>query len=293
MAELDGLRVVLSWSGEPGDLDLHTVYPNNHIYFSKKNGTDADLDVDDTDGYGPETITIRKKKHNDKYIFAVHNYSAGSTKGTTTLTSVSDAKIFVYIGQSLIKSYQAPSSGTGSLWVVFGVDENGAFHDINQMSDAGGSESAGSILKNIINQKDFGPGLVATAETMQKAKALNKKGEDAYHAGNIEGSVNFYRQAIDLYSDFGQAYSNMGLSYMKLNQSAEAIWASRKAIELAVGETAPTVRASSYYNIAKMYEAKGEWDNAKQNYQTALQNKENQAYTKGIQRMNEKLSVTQ
>jgi hypothetical protein len=293
MTQLDGLRVVLNWGEQPNDLDLHTVYPGNHIFFDHKEGTDADLDVDDTDGYGPETITIRKKLQGKKYVFAVYNYSASDQTGTSSLSSESEAKVFVYIGQSMIRSYYVPADATGSLWVLFGIDENGAFHDINQITDIQNSDKTGPFLNKIIEQKSFGPDVVASVETIDRAKKLNKKGEDAYHAGNIDESTELYRQAIDLYPNYGQAYSNLGLSYMKLNRSAEAIWASRKAIELAEGSTAPTVRASSYYNIAKMYEAKSQWADAKQNYELALQNKTNDAYTKGIQRMTEKLNGAQ
>jgi tetratricopeptide (TPR) repeat protein len=146
-------------------------------------------------------------------------------------------------------------------------------------------------MKDIIEQRDFGPALIVGADMTQRAKTLNKLGEDAYHANNIEASIEYYRQAIELDPNFGQAYSNLGLSHMKLNHSAEAIWASRKAIELASGPTAATVRASSYYNIAKQYESEGQWSDAKVNYELAQQNKKNQVYTKAIQRMEEKLNT--
>lgn len=290
MAQLDGLRVVLNWGAEPRDLDLHTVYPDNNIYYQAKEGNEAFLDVDDTDGKGPETVTIKRKIAGQKYVLAVHNYSAGG-KGSSDLAQNSNAKIFVYIGQSLIRSYYIPTSGTGSLWLVFGIDEQGAFHDINKITDVANTDEAGTLMKGIITQKDFGPAAIVNAQNTQKAKDLNKQGEDAYHAGNIDQSVDYYRQAIDIDPNFGQAYSNMGLSYMKLNRSAEAIWASRKAIELASGPTTPTVRASSYYNIAKQYESQSQWADAKQNYELAQQNKANQVYTKAIDRMKAKLGA--
>lgn len=60
MENLDGLRVVLTWGQTPDDLDSHMIFPGNNIYFENKTGTDAELDVDDTDSYGPETITLQK-----------------------------------------------------------------------------------------------------------------------------------------------------------------------------------------------------------------------------------------
>ena len=41
--QLDAFRVVLNWGASPSDLDLHAVYPNNHIFFSSKEGANAFL----------------------------------------------------------------------------------------------------------------------------------------------------------------------------------------------------------------------------------------------------------
>ena len=68
-----------------------------------------------------------------------------------------------------------------------------------------------------------------------------------------------FQDAVNLYPSFGQAYSNLGLTYQKLDRTAEALWANRKAIELASGNTKARVQASSYYNIARIYEASGRW----------------------------------
>ena len=62
-------RMVLNWGETPPDLDSHLLTPiidgsTHHIYFSNA-GSDTTapytkLDTDDTDGYGPETITINQ-----------------------------------------------------------------------------------------------------------------------------------------------------------------------------------------------------------------------------------------
>jgi Flp pilus assembly protein TadD len=125
----------------------------------------------------------------------------------------------------------------------------------------------------------------ATAAETQSATTLNRNGETAYRNGDLEGAVNLFRQAIDIDSNFGQAYSNLGLTYQKLGRTSEAIWANRKAIALARGNTAPTVRASSYYNIARIYEAAGQFSDALTNYQSANSEKENPVYTQAIDRV--------
>jgi uncharacterized protein YfaP (DUF2135 family) len=61
MRSLDGLRVVSSWGRSPADLDLRGVFPGNHVFFNRKLGAKANLDVDDTDSFGPETITSTRR----------------------------------------------------------------------------------------------------------------------------------------------------------------------------------------------------------------------------------------
>ena len=289
MEELDGMRVVLSWGASPDDLDSHLSYPDNHIFFRHKTGDDANLDVDDTDSYGPETITIDKKAQGKKYVYAVHNFSNGSELGNTRLSGISNAKVYVYIGNSLVRTYLVPKgSKPGNVWVVFSIDENGAFNDINQINNTT-SESIDNFLATFRGDNSFVSNSSVSQTDMQKSKSLNKKGEEAYHAGQLDKSVELYLQAIEFDPNNGQAYSNLGLSYQKLNNEAEAIWANRKAIALANGPNKNTIQASSYFNIARLYENKSQWQDALDNFKTAKTKKENPAYDKGITRMNGKL----
>ena len=80
----------------------------------------------------------------------------------------------------------------------------------------------------------------------------------------------------------------MGLSFQKAGRVAEAMWANRKAIALANGPTAPTVRASSHFNNGKIYETAGQWSDALREYQYAKNEKANPVYDKAIQRMQQK-----
>jgi uncharacterized protein YfaP (DUF2135 family) len=292
MTNLDGLRAVLNWGATPNDLDEHVVFTGSHVFFRSKEGDQADLDVDDTDSYGPETITLRTRKAGLKYIYAVHNYSDRENPGSTTLTS-SHAKVFVYIGESLIKSYYVPTAKAGTLWIVFGIDEDGILHDINKITSASDPKDVGNILDQMTKQAAFDKVPISSADAISQAKAANRSGETAYHANNYEQAIELYNQAIELDPNYGQAWSNLGLVYQKSNKFAEAIWASRKAIELATGSTSNVVRASSYYNIAKMYEDKSEFANAKANYDLANQNNPKEVYTKAIARVSAKIGGAQ
>ncbi len=54
------LEVTLTWNTLV-DMDLHVIEPSGaHVYWESKNGRTAFLDVDNTTGFGPETISVRQ-----------------------------------------------------------------------------------------------------------------------------------------------------------------------------------------------------------------------------------------
>ena len=289
MTNLDGMRIVLNWGAEPRDLDSHLQYLHNHVYFMQKNGTDALLDVDDVDGYGPETITINRKHDGERYVYAVHSYSNQNEKDTDKL-SKSGAKVFVYVGQTLIKTYYVPVNSRGNLWTVFAVTETGEFQEINALNGVDGGNGARLNTADLqgVTSHTTVQNFSYSANNQESAKNINKQGENAYHAGNIDESIRLYQEAIELDGNYGQAYSNLGLSFQKAGRVAEAMWANRKAIALANGPTAPTVRASSHFNNGKIYETAGQWSDALREYQYAKNEKANPVYDKAIQRMQQK-----
>ncbi|MCP1481455.1 MULTISPECIES: tetratricopeptide repeat protein [Pseudomonas] len=285
MQNLDGLRVVLTWGATPSDLDSHMIFPGNNIYFRNQQGDDAHLDVDDVDSYGPETITLEKKHYGESYVYAVHDYSNQGRPASRQL-SASQAKVFVYMGQSLVRTYYVPQDRSGNLWTVFRMTGNGDFQDINTLS--GVTVDAQDVLNEVsplLDDKVEVAAVAVSSSAQADAKTLNRKGEEAYHAGNLPQAIDFYRQAIELNNGYGQAYSNLGLAYQKAGNTAESIWANRKAIALASGNSAATVRASSYYNIARIYEAAGQFADALRHYQLAKQQKANPVYDKAIERV--------
>ncbi len=285
MENLDGLRVVLTWGQSPSDLDSHMIFPGNNIYFNSKTGTDAELDVDDTDSYGPETITLQKKHYGESYVYAVHDFSNRTDTGSSAL-SESQAKVFVYMGQSLVRTYYVPTNRTGNLWTVFRMTGSGDFQDINTFT--GVLVEAKDVLnevKPLLNDSVAVDAVVVSSAVQGDAKKLNLKGEAAYQAGNLDQAIDYFRQAIELDNSFGKAYGNLGLAYQKAGNTAESIWANRKAIALASGPTAATVRAGSYYNIARIYEAAGQFADALRHYQLAKEQKANPVYDKAIERV--------
>lgn len=132
-------RVVLTWGRSPEDLDSHLIGQaadgsTYHVYYSDKHAYNnsgrevANLDVDDTTSYGPETTTFIVET-TGKYEFIVHRYSSRGSLPD------SGATVEVYNGTRLIAKYTVDSTQSDSYryWEVFTI-ENGIFKTINEMS---------------------------------------------------------------------------------------------------------------------------------------------------------------
>ncbi len=130
------VRIVLSWSDKPGDLDSHLFTPSingrsYHIYYSSNGKKHPEakilLDVDRTDlksssikvvKKGPETITIYKS-YLGTYRYLVNNYSAGSITSKKGKLIDSRAKVDIYTNKGLLRTFYVPNAGKGTVWDVF------------------------------------------------------------------------------------------------------------------------------------------------------------------------------
>ncbi|MDY0290502.1 MAG: YDG domain-containing protein, partial [Sphaerochaeta sp.] len=122
------LRMVLTWGSSPSDLDFYLRTPSSGtVYYGTKTVEGANLDVDDTSSYGPETITITSIQ-NGTYSCYVHNYSGGSF-------SYSEATVRLYDRTGLIRTFTVPTSGPGLYWNVF-TYTNGTITTVNQVSSS-------------------------------------------------------------------------------------------------------------------------------------------------------------
>ena len=133
-------RIVLSWGYVPRDLDAHLTGPYSgssrfHVYYRNKyeykNGELlANLDVDDTSSYGPETVTINLKVGpNGRYNYYVHDYTNRSTSSSQLANS--GARVIVYRGNKQIATYYVPKK-RGNKWHVFSI-VNGKLRKINKL----------------------------------------------------------------------------------------------------------------------------------------------------------------
>ena len=116
------IRLVLTWGSTPRDLDSHLIGTTSsgsqfHVYYGDRVAPDdaANLDVDEMDGYGPETITINDM--GGTYEYYVHDY------GGTGLISGSGAQVKIYQGSTLVDVVDVPD-GLENDWSVCRI-ENG------------------------------------------------------------------------------------------------------------------------------------------------------------------------
>ena len=81
------IRVTLTWDTEGTDLDLHVIDPNQEevYYYHRTSLIGGELDVDDTNGYGPENFTLEEGEAIDgEYTVRVKHFS-GNLPSTATI----------------------------------------------------------------------------------------------------------------------------------------------------------------------------------------------------------------
>lgn len=139
------LRIVLTWTGEPSDLDSHLWgpvaegYDYYHIFYQSMEHYENDekaayLDLDDTDYYGPETTTVYSMSARGTYSFYVHDFTNRNESNSSVLAN-SGAKVQVYIGDTLVAQFFVPTTGNGTVWHVFNYNAaTGQIYGVNEFS---------------------------------------------------------------------------------------------------------------------------------------------------------------
>jgi hypothetical protein len=157
--DLGQLRIILTWGASPNDLDAHFTGPSSaggkfHIYYSQKTTTGANLDVDDTYSYGPETVTISSFLPGT-YRYSVYNYSNKTSTGGSGIAS-SPAKVEIYDHSGLLKSYVSPICNvSANTWRVFDIIFSGTNANIvtqNTYITASSSTNLVNFVKPANNQ---------------------------------------------------------------------------------------------------------------------------------------------
>lgn len=120
----DGIRFVLTWGASPSDLDSYLVGTagdgtsvnvnfTNMSVSNAENTCIAELDVDDINSFGPETVTLYDTT--GSYEFYVDDFTDSGS------TSTSGATVKIYVGSTLYATVSVPG-GVTDMWHVCTVN---------------------------------------------------------------------------------------------------------------------------------------------------------------------------
>ncbi len=136
-------RIVLTWGTEPRDLDSHLYGPpsanNYHLFYGAMNQSPfAVLDLDDTSGEGPETVTITQQPAG-RHVYAVHHFAGSGS------IAASGARVRVFRGNELVAEFTPPSQ-PGRWWTVFELNGTQVV-PVNRLSDEAPTQAAELSLR--------------------------------------------------------------------------------------------------------------------------------------------------
>lgn len=126
------------------------------------------------------------------------------------------------------------------------------------------------------------------ADTYIKQKELNVsndedfnlKGEKQYSIKEYDKAVKYFKMALIINPNDAKAFSNLGLSYYKLNKDQLAMEANQQAIQNSKNKT---ITANTYYNIALLYQKQKQYDLAIYYFNLAYKNNNKPIYLEKIQ----------
>ena len=131
--DFERIKIVLDWGEFPWDLDAHVVDGTNHVYFSVKKQGNLELDRDDVNSYGPETITILNPDKNKVYSYHVFDCSNSDNPESVRLSN-SKAQVKIYFGNEFIDSFTITPNKKGISWHVFDVVKGNKIVKKNKIS---------------------------------------------------------------------------------------------------------------------------------------------------------------
>lgn len=114
------LTITLTWETDGNDVDLHIYDPQgNHAYYSNKLGIPGgELDLDDTNGYGPETFTMESATPG-QWTVKVRYYSAhGVTSNVPVTVRISKREGAPQVFTHTFTPEQASYDDPGNDWTV-------------------------------------------------------------------------------------------------------------------------------------------------------------------------------
>ena len=285
----NSIRVVLSWGAQPLDLDVHAIYGRDHVYYYNKLGRGANLDVDDRDSYGPETITINDRRA-EQYTFYVHDYTNKDVVDNRALAH-SNAKVFLYKGDSLLRTYYVPTEQKGNVWEVFSITEDNRISDYNKINyryyfDAWQAELYDRVPGYESTDAPapvYGSGSASSSEV----EALIASGETAYRNKQYRQSIDYYQKALEVgrgSAPIVKIINNMALAHYRLGNYGKTMEMSNAVVQSE--EATEQEKANAYFNMGLVYEKQKRYRDAAQQYQSAANKVEDNAvYLQNLKRV--------
>jgi hypothetical protein len=127
-------RITLTWGATPRDLDAHLQTPTGiRINHSRRGSSSAPsyarLHADRRSGFGPEVISVHRllASGERRYSYYVYNFS------NERRLAGSGARVRVEGRNGVIRTFVAPTSGTGRYWHVFDMTSNGSVIGVNRI----------------------------------------------------------------------------------------------------------------------------------------------------------------
>lgn len=124
------ISITLSWGENPADLNSRFegssgVYVNNNNLGRLNSWPYTRLDVDDSDGFGPEVMTISYFPNAGTYRYAVHNFSNTFNPGITD----SPTRVELNVNGNTTLYIPPANEGSNRVWNVFefNVSNDGSF----------------------------------------------------------------------------------------------------------------------------------------------------------------------
>jgi hypothetical protein len=116
-------RIILDWDKAPADLDLRLVRENYyHVSYliTKVGDGSAQLDRDDKNGYGPETITLSKIDKKAIYSCYVLDFTNQASNNSRIFMN-SKAQIRIYSNNKLTHTVPISKSIKNNKWLAFQI----------------------------------------------------------------------------------------------------------------------------------------------------------------------------
>ncbi|MCR5217116.1 hypothetical protein [Treponema sp.] len=187
--DYERIKIILDWGFEPEDLDCHVICGKHHVFFGNKSEYGIRLDRDDATGYGPETITIKEAKADEKYEFYIQDFSNMGKHDSEEL-SYSGASVKVYFNnEEDCKVFKIKKGQAGTIWHVFDISNKNQIEVIDEVSSDSfidkfllRTSERNEILKQMKEeQKDAGEKKDNMEETV-----MEEKPEEDYPAEKVE-----------------------------------------------------------------------------------------------------------